>query len=478
MRIPYHIALVFIIAIEGYVVLSSELLAIRQTIPFIGSGTDTVSIIIAAVLMPLAFGYQAGGKFKSGYQTNLFGKKRYMSIRDKLIHNIVVSSWILLVGLSYIFIMIFFEILHGIGLNHRLIMISMYSGLFLVYPVYLLGQTIPLCSNYFSKEKLSQATGRILFFSTMGSFLGAIFSTLVLMSTIGVHHTVTVNFALLFILVLALSKSFKSPAVTFSFAALLFSALLNSDHNMSALKIVENNKYNTIAVAETEEGFRQLIMNNNLSSQYHDDGRKNEYIEFVEKIALKTLPEHSSPKRILVVGAGAFTFGKEDTHNIYDFIDIDGSLLEIAEEHILKEPLTENKTFHAVPARGFLNQTGHLYDIVLLDAYFGDLTIPEHLVTKDFFEHIKSKTAKGGVIFANFIADASFNTKFSQKIDNTFREVFNPVSRVAIHDDYNLWGTSEFTRANIIYIYKNVDPVDGIYTDNKNTMFLDKPQKR
>ncbi|MGB0719517.1 MAG: hypothetical protein ACPGRX_03535, partial [Bdellovibrionales bacterium] len=86
-----------IIVLEGYVVLSSELLAIRQSIPFVGSGTDTVSIIIAAVLMPLAFGYQAGGRFKPGFNEN--GK--YHSIRRKLITNILISMVILLGGLSY-----------------------------------------------------------------------------------------------------------------------------------------------------------------------------------------------------------------------------------------------------------------------------------------------------------------------------------------------------------------------------------------
>jgi len=55
------VLLFFIIFLEGYIVLSAELLAIRQTLPFVGSGTDTVSIIIAAVLMPLAFGSILGG---------------------------------------------------------------------------------------------------------------------------------------------------------------------------------------------------------------------------------------------------------------------------------------------------------------------------------------------------------------------------------------------------------------------------------
>jgi hypothetical protein len=50
------------IAIEGYAVLAVELLAIRQLTPYVGNATDTVAIVIAAVLLPLAFGYEAGGR--------------------------------------------------------------------------------------------------------------------------------------------------------------------------------------------------------------------------------------------------------------------------------------------------------------------------------------------------------------------------------------------------------------------------------
>jgi len=63
--------LFFIIFLEGYVVLSAELIAIRLTVPFVGSGTDTVSIIIAAVLMPLAVGYYVGGQYKKRKNTSV-----------------------------------------------------------------------------------------------------------------------------------------------------------------------------------------------------------------------------------------------------------------------------------------------------------------------------------------------------------------------------------------------------------------------
>lgn len=71
--------LFLVILIEGYVVLATELLAIRTLIPFIGSGTETISIIISAVLLPLAFGYHVGGNaFKKTYaKAKVKNKKIY-----------------------------------------------------------------------------------------------------------------------------------------------------------------------------------------------------------------------------------------------------------------------------------------------------------------------------------------------------------------------------------------------------------------
>lgn len=477
MKIKHGLAIFMVILLEGYVVLSSELLAIRQTIPFIGSGTDTVSIIIAAVLMPLAFGYQAAGRFKPGFHNG-----QYQSVRNKLIFNLQASSVILLIGLSYPLMNVFFYSMMGAGLENRLLLVTIYSAIFLVIPVYLLGQTIPLCSNYFSKKRLAKITGHILFFSTMGSFLGAVFSTLVLMSTIGVHYTVALNFIILFFLVVVLSKKKLSEKTIFSFAVMCAALYLNSDKMMEHFSIVENNKYNTIAVVEDEEtGFRHLSLNNNDSSKYNDAGEKHEYIEFIERTVIDSIPEEAAAKNVLVIGAGAFTFGFEDTKNKYDYIDIDGSLERIAEEYVLKAELKENQTFHAVPARAYLSTTDKKYDVILLDAYFGDRTIPEHLVTREFFDHVRSKLSDDGVMAANFIIAPHFISRFSQKIDNTMRAAFPYVSRISIDEEYDIWSEKYSETANVIYLYKNSAsylPHDQIYTDNLNTIFFDKPQER
>lgn len=468
-----HVLLLFVvIVLEGYVVLSAELLAIRQTIPFVGSGTDTVSIIIAAVLMPLAFGYYAGGRFKPGLQNG-----RYKSVRKKLIFNILVAQIILLLGLSYILLQKFFVSFIISGINHRLLLTSIYAALFLVTPVYLLGQTIPLVSNYFARDRLAHITGRILFFSTLGSFLGAVFSTIVLMAWVGVNNTAAIIFVILAFLVILLSKKKFSRPVAFAIGVAAIGVGLNSNTIMRQHNIVEINQYNTIAVVERNDE-RHLFLNNNASSKYTNDGRKYPYIELAERLSISPILNATPPKDILVIGTGAFTFGFEDTNNNYDYVDIDKSLRHVAEEHILKEKLSDNKTFFPLPARAFLTQESKKYDVVFLDTYFGRHTMPEHLLTQEFFMQIKEHLKPHGIVLANFVASPNFSSRFSRRLDNTFRSVFPHVSRHVIRQKYVPWNNNSNVMGNILYIHRTHPDTDTqhIYTDNKNRAFLDKPQ--
>ncbi len=441
-----------IILIEGYVVLSSELIAMRQTIAYVGSGTDTVSIIIAAVLMPLAIGYQRGGSFKQG---RFLG--RYLTIRRKLIFNIIAANLILLPGLSYFTLKFFFYYLNTIDISHRVFQTFIYAGVFIVIPVYLLGQTIPLVSNYFSKQKLSEITGRMLCLSTVGSFLGAVFSTLFLMDAIGVNNTVSLIFVLLTILVILLSKNKTSETVIFSFALVCTALILNSNALMIQNQIVVSNKYSDIGILiDPDTGNRHMIQNGNDSSMYNDSGEKHEYAQFIERMAIKPIDESIPPKKILVVGAAGFTLGHEDTHNNYVYVDLDGDLDEIAEKYILKKKIGPNKEFKVMDVRAYLrSHPENKFDVIVMDAYNGGLSIPESLVTREYFLQLKSALSENGLLFANFIVSPNFNNTFSKSIDNTFRSVFPYISRHVIKDDYQLWEESKTNSVNAIYIYRN-----------------------
>lgn len=462
-----------IIVLEGYVVLSSELLAIRQTIPFAGSGTDTISIIIAAVLMPLAFGYYAAGRFRPDPHSPVWYKR---SVRGKLLFNITVASVILLPGLSHILIEIFFATLIDAGVTSRIGLIVIYSGIFLVVPVYLLAQTIPLVSCYFGKERVSKATGRILFYSTLGSFLGAVFSTLVLMSTIGVHNTASLNFIILALLAFMISRKKLSQPVIVCAGVAAIALFINADRTLAHMNIVENNQYNLITVHEDEWGFRNMIMNHGSASRYRDDGQKHAYIMMAERVVLQNVPEDKTPLDILILGAGAFTFGSEnDVHN-FTFVDIDSSLKEIAEKLVLQKELGPNKVFNAEPARAFLKRNEKKYDVIYVDAYRTPHAIPEHLLTKEFFEQVRQDLKQDGLMLLNAIDNPYLKDAYTKNLDNTIRHVFPHASRHNLAGGYPFWSTSENTVMNTLYVApKSIPRSNRIYTDNLNTIHFDKP---
>ncbi|QQG36650.1 MAG: fused MFS/spermidine synthase [Micavibrio aeruginosavorus] len=466
--------LYFIIFLEGYVVLSTELLAIRLMIPFAGSGADTISIIIAAILLPLACGYYNGGKPKRIRKQN----NRFVPVRERLIFNLFVSTIILTAGLSYTFLDWFFDIAQTFaGLGNRIWLAILYAGCFMVVPVYLLGQTVPLVSNYFPKGKLPYLAGHILFYSTLGSFVGALFTTLVLMPFLGVHIAVTVTLGLLAVLLLLLQKktlSFVSCGVA---AVFILAVFVNSDQAMRRLGIVSNNQYNTVQIVEHDLQKRRTLEVNRSYASIVNQGNRDTvapYISFIEKNIIDTAASENRKLSILVLGAGGFTVGRRDTVNDYTFVDLDIQLKYVSEHFFLKEKLSENKKFVAMDARSYLLQNKDLYDVIFIDLFKESIATPDEIMVREFFQEVKNDLREGGVMVANFVLSPNLSDEYSQNVDSTIRSVFPYINR-HIAGSYSPWlGDADWI--NILYIYAHY-PLLGseIYSDNKNSALYDKP---
>lgn len=464
--------LLFIVFLEGYVVLSTELLAIRETIPFLGSGTDTISIIIAAVLLPLAYGYHAGGTYR--FQRTENGVP--CSIRKKLLKNLLISTIILTVGLTYFCIDWFFRILFFIGISERLILTTLYVSIFMIVPVFLLGQTVPLVSNYFRTRNLSLFAGRILFFSTTGSFMGAVFCTLILMAIFGVHYAVTVTIACLFTLAVFLSQNLLNRTVLITGLCLILSLILNSQNTMRSMNIVKNNQYNTIQIFSTDDNTRYLSLNrNNFSAVYTENPNKEfENITLIQKLLLDPIKNDTAPLNILVIGAGGFIFGLNDTKNNYTFIDIDGSLQEVAEELFIKKPLTKNKVFKKIPARAFLKNSTKKYDLIFLDVFQAAFNFPEHLATQEFFTAVRENLRDDGYFAGNFYVASNMTDQFSRNLEATIRSIFPNINKAVI-GSYNPWDVTNHQYRNVIYTARKYKPTKtNIYTDNLNRAAYDR----
>lgn len=462
--------LLLIILIEGYVVLACELLAIRELIPFVGSGTEIVSIIISAVLLPLAMGYHAGGKLRR-------------AMRSRLLRNILTALIIFTFGLSYLFLEFFFYGMNYIGIHHRIFQVTCYSIVFLAYPIFLLGQTVPLVSNYFNRSRLSEITGKMLFFSTIGSFLGSIFSTLILMNIVGVHMTVIFTLALLVMLIFILSPRLLSIKNIVAATLLGWLILLNSNTTLQKLHIVSNNAYNLIAIHELPQGGRELSINRSRSSALDaHEKRIYPYIRYVEKIFIHPIQHVSKtqnkPREFLIIGAGGFTLGLDDDFNHYTFVDIDPKLKEIVERYFLQSPLSPNKQFVAASARAFVHQSSKHYDLIFVDTYSHIGSVPMETTTREFLLEVRHRLRQNGVVVVNQIMSPNFNDRFSIRYNNVFESVF-PVYTRQIIGDYNPWAKEKEPNrfSNVLYIYFAHPNIQDrtIYTDDKNTYSLDYP---
>ncbi len=479
--------LFFVILIEGYVVLATELLAIRTLIPFVGSGTETISIIISAVLLPLAFGYHVGGNaFRIAYNKAKIKNHKKLSIRKLLLKNIISSLIVLTLGLSYIFQELFFGIMEASGLTNRLLQTSIYSVLFLSFPVFLLGQTVPLISNYFSRTKLSEITGRMLFFSTTGSFLGSVFSTIVLMTYAGVHNTIIVTMSLLVLLILLLIR--RLMCFETIFCAMIFTMLyaMNNTEAMRSLDVVSNNTYNIIRVMEDKKTDSKILnINRSASSQISKNlDHRFPYFAYIDDNFIKPmLKENNKPIDILIIGAGGFTVGLNDKINNYTFIDIDPDLKEVSEKYFLPEKISPNKKFIASSARAFVHGHDKKYDMILIDVFTNKISIPMECTTREFLLDVKKLVKDHGVIMANVIANPIFADKFSIRYHNTFSSVFPVFSRQIIQpiDNNNIWvknnDKSKPLEKNLLYLYYNNEYINdkGVYSDNKNSYSIDRP---
>jgi hypothetical protein len=481
--------LFLVILIEGYVVLACELLAIRELIPFVGSGTETISIVISAVLLPLAIGYHRGGQaFKHSYHKARRKSRKRLSVRKLLLKNILSSLVILTLGLSYVFMEIFFSVLDATGIRHRLLQTPIYSALFLVTPVYLLGQTVPLISNYFSRRKLSEITGRMLFFSTTGSFLGSVFSTIVLMTFIGVHNTVIVTLGLLCLLCILLAdRKFNYEIVCCAFIfGLLF--LMNNNATMRAFGIVSNNAYNMASLVPIKDDEAMILnLNRSASSKLSKDPSKNfKYWKYIQEHFIVPISDEKNPPRdILILGAGGFTLGLNDKHNHYIFVDIDKALKEVSEKYFLPEKLSANKHFEVSSARAFLRHHDGRYDLIVLDLFTNIIAIPAESTTQDFLLDVKKLLKPDGIVIANIVMSPAFRDKFSVRYNNTFASVFPSYTR-QVMDDFAPWPGTPVKKdgpkaiqqgmSNILYIYYNNPLTEDrtIYTDDKNTYSLDR----
>lgn len=133
------------------------------------------------------------------------------------------------------------------------------------------------------------------------------------------------------------------------------------------------------------------------------------------------------PQKLLIIGEGGGTIPtalQQMYPNLQiDLVELDGAVDRIAKRFFefkpgpkMKVTIADGRVFvkRAIPQKPN-------YDIVMLDAFDADY-IPEHLLTREFLEEVKSIMAPNGVIVANTFSNSALYDYESV----TYRAVFGP----------------------------------------------------
>lgn len=428
--------LYFLILAEGFISLSLQMLFIRQLTPEVGASSVITSWVVGFFLLALSLGYKQGG-IKSTSPIQALAKN---FIKVGLLGGVATSS---------IAIMLYFQLISDLAVIASLILYS----ILVVSPIaYWMGQSLPLLIQQFKwGSSNSEISGNALFLSTIGSFLGAIITTNLLLFTIGA------TYSLVLICLISLAIGFHFVKIAFWKIASVFSVLLVMLCNIGggALLGLKSTPYADVYI-RNNNGSVQLIANNGVMSKLKDGVSDSWYIKEFHRYAQQGNPKD---KEFLILGAGGFVVHLSDTDNNYTYVDVDPELKRISEAEFIKKEVVAD--FVVSDARRYLIDYDNSYDLIFLDAFSSSTSIPSHLVTSQFFSLIRERIKVGGKLIVNVVLDSEYDSDYSKIFHATL------LSRFPFCESSNN-KPNENGLANVMYsCEKKMDDIE-VYSDDNN----------
>ena len=278
--------------------------------------------------------------------------------------------------------------------------VGVYAVVGVAPAAYLLAETVVLLVGCRSEADAGGKAGGAFAASTPGNVAGALLTALVVMQQLGVAAALALVSALLLFAALGARDGLDWRLwVAGTAAALVCGANLVAEREGYALATAHAD----YAVAADAEGARILRVNGQNASREDGGGVGHPYIEWIKDEVYGNLPEGRAA-RVLVVGAGGFTFGRGRPESLADvvYVDVDARLGEAADAFL--GPLLRSGTYVPMDGRAYLVRHAAAFDAIVLDAFADPTTMPAHLVTREFFALARSRLAdEGGTLYLNLI---------------------------------------------------------------------------
>ena len=390
-----------IVFIEGYCSLGAEIIALRRLIPHVGSSIVITAPTIGLFLLALALGYHSGSRVEADF-------------RAVVARNFLISAALMGAGLAG-------GSVNAIFAGAPVLMAYLiFVGTLLCPLAWLLGQTVPILTNLMRAQRSGEAAGRALYWSTLGSFLGSVTLSLVIMQLFGVWAAVLLG-ALLLIAGSALVQRPRPLAATLLAGLAAISLAVNLGDRQRADTAYADYEVESV-IRPGMDSPRVFRVNNQVASliDSSEPPRHARYVDHLRHVLLDDLGYRD--REILVLGAGGFTLSHREPANRYTYVDIDPEIRRIAERDFLREPARGE--FIATDARRYVAETTRRFDAVVVDVYSARTSIPGHLVTREFWQGTRRALKPGGVMLANLILDGKLASPYARNLLATIESAY------------------------------------------------------
>lgn len=439
-------ALLFtIVFIEGFCSLGAEVIALRQIIPHMGSSIVVTAPTIGFFLLALALGYQAGARIDSNYLA-------------VVARNFLIAAALTGAGLAGISVDLIFDAFNPPTLAYLVFVTAILCPL-----AWLMGQTVPILSNLMQHERTGEASGYALYWSTLGSFLGSISLSLLIMQWLGVSAAVAIC-ALLLLLGYVLLSARNGQTALAGLAVILLTVFCNT----WLRPVIETAYANYTVIPVDLEGAinARAFKNNNSVASLIDESEPPHYARYVRHIRSILLDSLGfNERQILVLGAGGFTLSHREPRNHYTYVDIDPAIRGIAEKKFLGEAALGD--FIVDDARRFVARSEQRFAAAVIDVYSSHTAIPGHLVTREFWQNTRRVLEPDGVLIANLILDGKLATPYARNLLATIESVYGRCAIEVLHKNQPL--------SNVVLTCYNSNQAQttSLYVDERNSADFD-----
>lgn len=431
-----------IVFVSGGVLLALEIIASRVLAPYFGNSIYVWGSLIGVFLAALSLGYATGGRLADRYPS------------PGLFSGIVFLAGILTVPIPLLAPSVLDAIARadfGPQLNPLAGAVTLF-----VVPSIIMGMVSPFAVRLRARAVITmgQTAGSLYAISTVGSIVGTLLTSFVLINYLGVRAIITLmGFVLMGMAVLGwlTSRRLFAGAIGAALAVLLATGVARSAAATTpTIVYARDTVYHRITV--TDEGtVRYLKLDNYWQSALDRERPRRTVFSYVDYLHLPLLfvPQ---PKRVLLVGLGGGTiparYVADYPNVVMEVAEIDPEVVATAQRYF---DIRQSDRLRIASRDGRLHlwQSRGGHDVILTDAYLID-TIPFHLATREFFALARSRLAPGGVVASNIIgALDGRSSRLFRAIYKTMSQVFPTVYVFPV--DYGQWGSPSSVR-NIILI--------------------------